>query len=91
LEKKIDTDGNRIFYIALPPGLYEPVARNLGLAGLSREHKAGSGWARLVVEKPFGTDLASARELNSNIQTHFKESSCSGSIITLPKRPSRTF
>ena len=73
LDREIDTEGNRLFYNALPPMLYESVARNIGLAGLSREHEAGNGWARLVVEKPFGTDLASATELNRNIQTHFAE------------------
>ena len=73
LDHQIDTGGNRLFYIALPPSLYEPVARNIGLAGLSQEYEANNGWARLVVEKPFGTDLASAMTLNKNIQTHFDE------------------
>jgi glucose-6-phosphate 1-dehydrogenase len=73
LDRKIDTNGNRLFYIALSPKLYEPAARNIGLAGLSREHHDGNGWARLVVEKPFGTDLNSARELDKNIHAHFEE------------------
>jgi glucose-6-phosphate 1-dehydrogenase len=73
LDRKIDTHGNRLFYIALPPGLYEPVAENIGQAGLSREHDTDNGWARLVVEKPFGTDLASAKQLNRNVREHFSE------------------
>jgi len=73
LDRKIDTGGNRLFYLALPPGLYEPVAKNIGQAGLSREHETENGWARLVVEKPFGTDLSSATKLNRNLQRHFAE------------------
>lgn len=73
LDQNIDTHGNRLFYIALPPMLYEPVARNIGLAGLSKEQQEGNGWARLVVEKPFGTDLTSARGLDKNIHAHFAE------------------
>ena len=73
LERQIDTGGNRLFYVALPPTLYESVAQNIGLAGLSREHQDGNGWARLVVEKPFGTNLASARALDKNIHAHFNE------------------
>ena len=73
LDRKIDTGGNRIFYFALPPKLYEPVARNIGTAGLGGEHRQGNGWSRLVVEKPFGYDLDSARELDKNLQAHFDE------------------
>ncbi len=64
--------GNRLFYLATPPTAYADIARHLGEAGLSRGGDAG-GWARLVVEKPFGRDLESARELDRNIGLVFRE------------------
>jgi glucose-6-phosphate 1-dehydrogenase len=73
LQKKIDTDGNRIFYLALPPELYKTVVNRLGEAGLNQEKEKGNGWSRIVVEKPFGTDLASAEALDRSIQKHFDE------------------
>jgi glucose-6-phosphate 1-dehydrogenase len=73
LDQKHNTRGNRIFYLALPPSLYKPVAQMLGQAGLSEERKNGNGWARLVIEKPFGRDLKTAVELNQSIQRYFKE------------------
>ncbi|MDZ7583127.1 MAG: glucose-6-phosphate dehydrogenase [Deltaproteobacteria bacterium] len=75
--KEIDgrhhTGGNRIFYLALPPTLYKTVAKMLGKAGLGREKTDGNGWARLVVEKPFGHDLESAIKLDRSIHRHFRE------------------
>ena len=73
LDRNINTQGNRIFYLALPPKLYLPVARRLGKAGLASEKTQGNGWARLVVEKPFGSDLASAMALDKGIHEHFNE------------------
>ncbi len=73
LNKKVDTGSNRIFYLALPPSLYQPVARRIGKAGLSQEKTAGHGWSRLVVEKPFGRDLETAIQLNQGIRDYFKE------------------
>jgi glucose-6-phosphate 1-dehydrogenase len=77
LLKEVDgrhhTGGNRIFYLALPPTLYKTVANMLGKAGLGREKTDGNGWARLVVEKPFGHDLESAIALDRGIHRHFKE------------------
>jgi hypothetical protein len=58
LEKRHATSGNRIFYLAVPPEIYETVASNLGAAGLSREEK---GYAHIVIEKPIGRDLESAK------------------------------
>ncbi len=63
LEAARSTGGNRLFYLATPPGAFAPIARELGRTGLLKED--GGAWRRLVVEKPFGTDLASARALNS--------------------------
>jgi len=64
--------GNRMFYLAVPPTLYESVAGMLGLAGLSGQDKRDS-WTRIVVEKPFGHDLASAKKLDEAMLAHFGE------------------
>jgi glucose-6-phosphate 1-dehydrogenase len=61
---------NRIFYLALPPTLIEPVTRQLAAAELNRDRRH----ARMVVEKPFGRDLASARNLNHMLCELFDES-----------------
>jgi glucose-6-phosphate 1-dehydrogenase len=63
------TGGNLLFYLATQPSHYEPAAEGLGAAGLAR----GSGWRRLVVEKPFGHDLASARRLDRRLEQVFPE------------------
>jgi glucose-6-phosphate 1-dehydrogenase len=62
---------NRIYYLATPPALYEPAVAALGMAGMASEE---DGWRSLVVEKPFGRDLASARALNVAIHAVFPES-----------------
>jgi glucose-6-phosphate 1-dehydrogenase len=61
--------GNRVFYMALPPRVFTGSVEGLAGAGLSRS----PGWTRLVVEKPFGRDLESARSLNAAIHRHFDE------------------
>ena len=66
------TRRNRVFNLAIPPNLLRTVAQMLGKAGLSKEEK-DAGWVRLVVEKPFGRDLESARELNQAIAESFRE------------------
>jgi glucose-6-phosphate 1-dehydrogenase len=65
LEAKRATGGNRLFYLATPPGAFAPIARELGRTGLLKEEDGA--WRRLVVEKPFGTDLASAKVLNDEL------------------------
>ena len=62
----------RLFYTATPPGTYEEIARALAAAGLARE--PAGGWARLVIEKPFGHDLETARDLNTTLRACFDES-----------------
>ncbi|MHB8586417.1 MAG: glucose-6-phosphate dehydrogenase [Thermoplasmatota archaeon] len=62
--------GNRLFYLALPAQAQPPTIRGLGASGLV----SSTGWARLVVEKPFGRDLASARALHACIHQYFDES-----------------
>jgi len=73
IDTKFKTGGNRIFYVALPPMLYKPVAQMIGQAGLSTENQNGNGWSRIVIEKPFGTNLKTAQDLDQSLQTHFKE------------------
>jgi glucose-6-phosphate 1-dehydrogenase len=65
------TQGNRAYYLASSPSLVSPIVERLGEAGMNEGE--GGGWARLVVEKPFGRDLASARELNRDIRRYFRE------------------
>ena len=75
LLKKLDgergTRGNRSFYLASSPTLFSTIVEGLGEAGMNKGKDGG--WARLVVEKPFGRDLASARELNADIRRYFEE------------------
>ena len=61
-----------LFYLAVPPELAPDVARHLGRVGLTRESDAAA-WRRVIVEKPFGSDLASARRLNQLLHEHFAE------------------
>jgi glucose-6-phosphate 1-dehydrogenase len=61
LEAARKTGGNRLFYLATPPNAFLPISKELGRTGMLTEN---GSWRRLVVEKPFGTDLASAKALN---------------------------
>jgi glucose-6-phosphate 1-dehydrogenase len=73
--------GDRMFYLATPPSQFEPIIRRLGEAGLARrgafdaEHGQGdpAGWTRIVIEKPFGRDLATAQHLNDVLADVFDE------------------
>ncbi len=69
LERQCQTGGNVLFYLATQPSHYGAIAEGLGRTGLAR----GSGWRRLVIEKPFGRDLASARELHRSLHSAFEE------------------
>src|SRR5204862_1601260 len=71
IDKDRGTRGNRPFYFAAAPHQFEPILKNLKAAGLN-ETCQGS-WARVIVEKPFGHDLASARELNRIVRHSFTE------------------
>ena len=71
LDQARGTGGNRVFYLAMPPSLYAPIIGGLGDAGLdSGDH----GWVRVIVEKPFGRDLATAQALNRDVNRVFNES-----------------
>ncbi|MGH7264523.1 MAG: glucose-6-phosphate dehydrogenase [Candidatus Rokuibacteriota bacterium] len=69
LDERSGTRGNHLFYLATPPSAYPVIVTNLGAAGLSR----GDGYRRVVIEKPFGHDLASARALNRIVAEVFAE------------------
>ena len=69
IEAELGLAGNRVFYLALPPVAFNTVVDQLGKAGLA----SGPGWTRLVVEKPFGHDQATAHQLNDQIHAHFDE------------------
>ena len=69
IETGAHTGGNVLFYLSTQPSQYAPIALGLGAAGLGK----GSGWRRLVVEKPFGHDLASARKLSDDLHQVFDE------------------
>ena len=69
--QELDVEG-ALFYLAVPPSVYALVAERLGAAGLSKP-AADDGWRRLIVEKPFGVDLQSARALNGILHQHFDE------------------
>ena len=66
------TSGNRLFYLSTPPRFYDPILENLAAADLYETDDARS-WQRVIVEKPFGHDYASAHELNERISRVFSE------------------
>jgi glucose-6-phosphate 1-dehydrogenase len=67
LDKEQELGGNRVFYLAVPPPVFPTIVEALG------KRRDGRGWIRLIVEKPFGHDLASARELTAKLHEHFVE------------------
>ncbi|MGY1666440.1 glucose-6-phosphate dehydrogenase [Geodermatophilus sp. SYSU D00696] len=70
-DRRHGTAGGRVYYFATPPRLFGPIAVNLGKAGLGTP--AGEGFVRAVIEKPFGWDEASARDLYTELTTAFTE------------------
>jgi len=70
LDRERATGGNRVYYLAVPPSSFQPIVRNLQSAGLAESAK---GWARLIIEKPFGHDLESAKALNRELAEVFHE------------------
>jgi glucose-6-phosphate 1-dehydrogenase len=71
IDKERGTRGNRLFYFAVAPDQFEPILQHLKAAGLNQAREGS--WARVIVEKPFGTDLASARALNRMVRSSFSE------------------
>ena len=70
LEKEWGTKARRIFYMATPPSMFGEIPKYLGQAGLARDRE----WTRIVIEKPIGYDLESARALNAILAASFEES-----------------
>jgi glucose-6-phosphate 1-dehydrogenase len=71
LDKTAGTGGNRLFYLAVSDRFFGPIVDHLGAAGLTRE--APGQWRHVVIEKPFGHDLASATALNTRVGTALEE------------------
>jgi glucose-6-phosphate 1-dehydrogenase len=71
-DREQGTGGNRLYYLAVPPGVMELVAEQLGRAGLVC-HPKSECFSRIIVEKPFGHDLDSARKLNEDLHRVFDE------------------
>lgn len=72
----INTDhharSNYLFYLATPPSMYAPIIRHIGLCGLNHPQR-DDAWVRIIIEKPFGVDLESARGLNRQVMSVFHE------------------
>src|SRR5208282_581846 len=73
VDRESELGGNRLYYLATPPDVYPKVIEQLAKAGLARPKNAKS-WTRVIIEKPFGHDLASARALNEKVLSAFEES-----------------
>ncbi|NAY90617.1 glucose-6-phosphate dehydrogenase [Muricauda sp. JGD-17] len=71
LKEEFNTSGNIIYYLSTPPRLYETIAQNLADAGMNTQN---NGWKRLIVEKPFGYSLETAKKLNKGLHQYFDES-----------------
>ena len=71
LDQTFHTQGNYLFYLATAPKFFAPIVEQLGAAGLSRQEKGQ--WRRVIIEKPFGTDLDSAKTLNRQIKAVLSE------------------
>ncbi len=74
LDREQGTEGNRLFYLAVPPSAFSEILKGLAAEGLNRPGEGGS-WARVIIEKPFGRDLETARNLNRIVGQVFDESS----------------
>jgi len=79
LKKKLDEldrehklNGNRLFYLATPPDVYPGIIEQLAQAGLAKNPN-GKSWTRVIIEKPYGRDLASAKKLNQTVWKAFDE------------------
>ncbi len=73
LDRSCNLGGNRLFYLATPPEVYASAIEHLGRVGLAKP-ASGKSWVRIIIEKPFGRDLESARHLNQAVARVFDES-----------------
>ena len=71
LDKSHQTGGNRLFYISTPPAAFHGIIQRIGEREV--KHENGPGWSRLIIEKPFGTDLATAQALNKLLYSYWRE------------------
>lgn len=69
LDGRCPTSGNLLFYLATPPAVFGPIATQLAQTGF----REGNGWRRLIIEKPFGHDIHSARALNQELLAYWSE------------------
>ena len=73
IEQHVGRDVQSLFYISTPPSVFAPILKNLGAAGLAGKHLGKPHHAKVIIEKPFGRNLESARELNGTIRSVFEE------------------
>ncbi len=73
IEKKLGRELQRLFYISTPPSVFAPILKMLGASGLASRHADKPHHSKVIIEKPFGRDLASARALNETIRSVFDE------------------
>ncbi|GAC1615302.1 MAG: glucose-6-phosphate dehydrogenase [Vulcanimicrobiaceae bacterium] len=71
-DEKLGTQGNRLYYLSTPPTVFAKIVQQLAAAGLGPKDQA-KGWSRIIIEKPFGTDLDSARALQIEVTKVFRE------------------
>jgi glucose-6-phosphate 1-dehydrogenase len=71
IDQEHGTAGNYLFYLATAPKFFGPIVQQLGVSGLS--HEENGRWRRVVIEKPFGSDLESAKALNQSIRSVLHE------------------
>lgn len=73
IDKKNGQCSNKLFYLAVPPNLYASIAENISASGLSIPCGGDKGWARILIEKPFGNDFKTAKKLDLLLGKLFKE------------------
>jgi glucose-6-phosphate 1-dehydrogenase len=73
LDTQFGTKGNRLFYLAVAPEFFADITQRLGAHGMARPAAGENHWVRVIIEKPFGTDLASARTLNAAVNSVLSE------------------
>ena len=73
IEKRVGRDVQPLFYISTPPSVFAPILKNLGASGLAKKHLGKAHHAKVIIEKPFGRDLASAHALNETVRGVFAE------------------
>ncbi|MEO6801785.1 MAG: glucose-6-phosphate dehydrogenase [Granulicella sp.] len=73
LDTKFKTKGNRLFYLAVAPQFFADITGRLGAHGMAKPAEGEDHWVRVIIEKPFGTDLKSARELNHAVNAVLHE------------------